>query len=326
MRELLSRLREEPEAEQFAAPLLELFPSRSDPYYQQFVKEPMDLRTVGERLERGEFKGEPRAFRRVLRLVFTNCLSTTPHGDDANKTAYKMLAKLEEWWDEAFGCDEEEAASASVVPTAHATAEQRQLLRRVARHGGRGLLPWVSFLEYHASEPLTQFVVHKGDRRRLRGDLRNLLPGPNDGRPPKRQRTEPPAPAPGNGNGGGEGGVGGAAPAPAPAPAPAAAKAAVPAAATEPIQIVASAKLARYTTPTPGDGRQWRGPNRLTMVARPQPVPQPQQHLKPAGLPGMLDVSAAILHGGTGAEAIQSGNGRERALLRPGEDDDIGAL
>ena len=135
----------------------------------------MDLRTVGEWLENGDFKGEPRAFRRVLRLVFTNCISTTPHGDDANKAAHKMLAKLEEWWDDAFG-DEAEAASASAVPTAHATAEQRQLLRRVARHGGRGLLPWVSFLEYHASEPPTQgrppFVVHKGDRRRLRGNDR----------------------------------------------------------------------------------------------------------------------------------------------------------
>ena len=83
---------------------------------------------------------------------------------------------------------------------------------------------------------------------------------------------------------------------------------------------------ARWVSPTPRDGRQWRGPNRLTMIARPQPQPRPRQHLKPAGLPGMLDVSAAILHGGTGAEAIQSGNGRERALLRPSEEDDIGAL
>eukprot|EP01045_Picozoa_sp_COSAG04_P049665 COSAG04_NODE_19692_length_410_cov_0.832797_1_plen_87_part_10 len=87
MRELLSRLRALPEAEPFAKPLLELFPSTdpsTDPYYQ-FVTEPMDLRTVGERLENGDFQGEPRAFRRVLRLVFTNCISTTPHGDDANK-------------------------------------------------------------------------------------------------------------------------------------------------------------------------------------------------------------------------------------------------
>lgn len=64
------------DARPFAKPMVELWTEEVMVEYRTIIKHPMDLRTVLEKLRRGEYNdGGPEAFADDVRLVWQNCMT-----------------------------------------------------------------------------------------------------------------------------------------------------------------------------------------------------------------------------------------------------------
>ena len=69
--------------------------------YFKIVKKPMDLGTVGSKLEKGEYKNLDKSgteFHSDVMLTFDNALLYNPQGDDVWEAAASMKAAFEELW------------------------------------------------------------------------------------------------------------------------------------------------------------------------------------------------------------------------------------
>ncbi|KAK4531987.1 hypothetical protein CCYA_CCYA10G2844 [Cyanidiococcus yangmingshanensis] len=76
------------EARPFLLPVDKLWNPESIPDYFEIVKQPMDLGTIRQRLETGEYGTDPEAFRRDVRLVWSNAMTYNPP-----ETEYYVMAK-----------------------------------------------------------------------------------------------------------------------------------------------------------------------------------------------------------------------------------------
>jgi len=84
-RELLDKMRKDPDSWPFRAPVSELFPTEA-PKYLQKVLDPIDLRTIDEKLEKGFYLTHEMFVADLLRVV-ENCLEYNPPDSD-----YYLLA------------------------------------------------------------------------------------------------------------------------------------------------------------------------------------------------------------------------------------------
>jgi hypothetical protein len=76
---MLSKLAKRKDAAPFAKPMRELWAPEELVSYFQIIKQPMDMRTVVEKLRAGEYNsGGHEAFAADVRLVFKNCMTYTP--------------------------------------------------------------------------------------------------------------------------------------------------------------------------------------------------------------------------------------------------------
>jgi hypothetical protein len=76
------------DARAFLLPIDKLWNPESIPDYFEIIKQPMDLGTIRQRLESGEYGTDPEAFRRDVRLVWSNAMSYNPPD-----TEYYVIAK-----------------------------------------------------------------------------------------------------------------------------------------------------------------------------------------------------------------------------------------
>ncbi|KAH7434847.1 hypothetical protein KP509_06G037600 [Ceratopteris richardii] len=69
------------------------------PDYPLFVKHPMDLGTVKNKLDKKQYKHLPADFISDVRLTFENAMLYNPPGHDVNTAAKRMLKMFEKEWD-----------------------------------------------------------------------------------------------------------------------------------------------------------------------------------------------------------------------------------
>ncbi|GMG19332.1 unnamed protein product [Ambrosiozyma monospora] len=67
------------------------------PTYFEIVKEPMDLGTVGSKLQNGEYENADQ-FERDVRLVFQNCYAFNPEGTPVNMMGHRLEAIFNDKW------------------------------------------------------------------------------------------------------------------------------------------------------------------------------------------------------------------------------------
>jgi hypothetical protein len=91
---MLSKLAKRKDAAAFAAPMSELWAPEELVGYYTIIKEPMDLRTVVEKLRAGDYnEGGHEAFAADARLVFKNCMTYTPsQASPYHQSAKSMMA------------------------------------------------------------------------------------------------------------------------------------------------------------------------------------------------------------------------------------------
>tara|TARA_B110000459_G_C16361624_1_gene381247 strand:- start:111 stop:698 length:588 start_codon:yes stop_codon:yes gene_type:complete len=69
------------------------------PDYPQIVKKPMDLGTIGKKIEAGAYDVDgPTAFVQDCTLTFENCLLYNPVGTEARRMGETMLRELKQKW------------------------------------------------------------------------------------------------------------------------------------------------------------------------------------------------------------------------------------
>jgi len=94
---MLSKMAKRKDAAPFAKPMAELWAPEELVSYFQIITQPMDLRTVVEKLRAGEYNdGGHAAFADDVRLVFKNCMTYTPsQASPYHQQAKAMLALFE---------------------------------------------------------------------------------------------------------------------------------------------------------------------------------------------------------------------------------------
>jgi hypothetical protein len=167
MEDLLRWVASQEEAAPFRAPVSELYTPAQVPGYDSRVKYPMDLRTVGEKLARQEYrKAGVERFRADVCLCFHNCIAYVPNPADPyfqravsllKRFGLRFAERMSELRVTAEGgqpIDEEGRRQ----PASH---EQRRVLRRAARRGGGVLLPFIALSEYyHTDTRLVRLRLH----------------------------------------------------------------------------------------------------------------------------------------------------------------------
>ena len=94
---MLSKLTARRDARPFAAPMRELWDPAVLSDYLAKIKQPMDLRTIGERLARGEYNGAGHAALAAdVRLIWSNCKTYTPNPENIY---HQQANRMSEWFE-----------------------------------------------------------------------------------------------------------------------------------------------------------------------------------------------------------------------------------
>lgn len=147
------------DAAPFRAPVSELYTSAQIPGYDSRVTRRMDLRTVGQKLARQEYRDAGvEQFRADVCLCFQNCISYVPNpADPFFRRALSCLKRFESRFAQRMSEIHTTAQGGSPIDEQDrrrpASREQRRLLRAAARRGGVVLLPFVAVSDYYSPDP-----------------------------------------------------------------------------------------------------------------------------------------------------------------------------
>lgn len=159
MEHLLRWVASHEDAAPFRAPVSELYTPAQIPGYDSRVKRRMDLRTVGQKLARQEYRhAGVEQFRADVCLCFQNCISYVPNpADPFFRRALSCLKRFESRFVQRMSEIHTTAQGGSPINEQDrrrpASREQRRLLRGGARRGGVVLLPFVALSDYYSPDP-----------------------------------------------------------------------------------------------------------------------------------------------------------------------------
>lgn len=118
------------EARAFLLPVDKLWNPDAIPDYFEIIKQPMDLGTVRQKLESGEYGTDPEAFRRDVRLVWSNAMTYNPPDSE-----YYNIAKM---LNEAFERKMQFLPPPGEIQSTHSTSHHA-VSQAAARKRQRGL-------------------------------------------------------------------------------------------------------------------------------------------------------------------------------------------
>lgn len=125
---MLDKIAQRRDARAFAKPMDELWDVKLLEGYYEVIKKPMDLRTVLEKLRRGEYNaGGTDAFAADVRTVWQNCMTYTP---DPASPFYQQAQKMSELFESEF---EQLVRAAKEREDKEREAKEREAKARAAR-------------------------------------------------------------------------------------------------------------------------------------------------------------------------------------------------
>jgi len=188
---MLNKLAARRDARPFAAPMRELWDPAALTDYFNKIKQPMDLRTISERLARGEYNSAGHAALAAdVRLIWSNCKTYTPNPDNIY---HQQANRMSEWFEADYEALRKAGEEAKEREAAAAAAQAKAEKERAEREVSTAASTRLSSLGRVPHTPTALLRRPRSSRRALL--LRRRVPS----LPPSaksRLRTARPCPSP----------------------------------------------------------------------------------------------------------------------------------